>query len=78
VCEIEAWEHGFQLKNIESLTSSDSPVTTIEKHLAGIRAPKLQSEGRQTILGKHDQPAVCKMGRIQVPIKEQRKVSGCV
>jgi len=33
-------------------------------------------KGRQNILGKHDQPAVCKMGRIQVPIKKQRKVSG--
>jgi len=35
---------GTHLKNIESPTSSDSPVMTIEKHLAGIRAPKLQSD----------------------------------
>jgi hypothetical protein len=31
-------------------------------------------KGRQNIFGKHDKPAVCKMGRIEVPIKEQRKV----
>jgi hypothetical protein len=35
-------------------------------------------KGRQNILGKHDQPAVCKMGKIQLPIKEQGKVSGFV
>jgi hypothetical protein len=35
---------GTHLKNVESLTSSDSPVLAIEKHPAGIRAPKLQSD----------------------------------